>query len=406
MQGEYTMVTLSMLLSKNEFSNFRLLSGGEGLDNIVSVAAFFEWEDEQHIVKDLIPGSFVLTTLSLYKDNLKEAERYMKVMINNHVAGIAIKDIFFDDISDDLKEYSNRYKVPIFAFSETYINNLICLIQNEVDDDKNYSVNGSLLEVMLKNNSLSSAQKQELLRKINAYFKTDAVQAMFFSDESADVPDANALSERYQELIYHLRMLLQSAGQGENPIQAFALYKRGAFLLLSCEGNKTDAMQQYTERLKQLIAKSEHMKNYYIGESACEPGTEIENLLTTAIIANTSAILTDEQIKNISETGADSVIFGNIKTKASEEFFQRTMETLEKAERTGTPFRETLLAYAECGGNIEQTAESLHQHKNTVRYRIDRINKMFGDNDPIITAGNVFYFTRLYQARGYLEELI
>ena len=116
--------------------------------------------------------------------------------------------------------------------------------------------------------------------------------------------------------------------------------------------------------------------------------------------------MTDEQIKNISETGADSVIFGNIKTKASEEFFQRTMETLEKAERTGTPFRETLLAYAECGGNIEQTAESLHQHKNTVRYRIDRINKMFGDNDPIITAGNVFYFTRLYQARAYLEELI
>lgn len=400
------MVTLSMLLSKKEFSTFRLLSGKDGLNNAVCATAFFEWEDEYHIVKDLIPGALVLTTLSMYKDNLKEAERYMKIMMNNHVAGIAIKDVFFSDVSEDLKEYSERQGIPIFVFSETYINDIMRLIQNEVDDDKNYSVNGSLLEVMIKNKNLSGEQKQELLHKINSYFKTDAVQAMFFSDESADVPDANALSERYQELIFHLRMLLQSAGQSENPIQAFALYKRGAFLLLSCEGNKTEAMQQYTERLKQLIAKSEHMKNYYIGESACEPGTEIENLLTTAIIANTSAILTDEQIKNISETGADSVIFGNIKTKASEEFFQRTMENLEKAERTGTPFRETLLAYAECGGNIEQTAESLHQHKNTVRYRIDRINKMFGDNDPIITAGNVFYFTRLCQARAYLEELI
>ena len=400
------MVTLSMLLSKKEFSTFRILSGEGGLDNIVSATAFFEWEDEYHIVKDLIPEALVLTTLSMYRDNIKEGERCLKIMINNNVAGIAIKDVFFSDISDDLKAYSEQHNVPIFVFSETYINDIMRLIQNEVDDDKNYSVNGSLMEVMIKNKTMPGEQKQELLHNINPYFKFDAVRAMFFSDESADVPEAEDLADRYQELICNLRILIENAGQKEKPKYAIALYKRGAFLLLSSEKSKVEAMEAYTDRLKQLISKSKEMKNYYIGESNCEPAKEIGNLLKSAIIANTSAILTDEQMKNISEIGADSVIFSNIKTPASEDFFNQTLDTLEKAERTGTPFRETLLAYVECAGNIEQTAEALHQHKNTVRYRIDRINKMFGDYDSIVTAGNLFYFTRLYQAKDYLEELI
>ena len=49
------MINLSMLLSNNLFSGFRLVSGAEGLENRVVSTGVFDWEDEEDGGLDGLP---------------------------------------------------------------------------------------------------------------------------------------------------------------------------------------------------------------------------------------------------------------------------------------------------------------------------------------------------------------
>jgi DNA-binding PucR family transcriptional regulator len=44
----------------------------------------------------------------------------------------------------------------------------------------------------------------------------------------------------------------------------------------------------------------------------------------------------------------------------------------------GTQLLETLRAYMECNGNVQEVAGLLHVHKHTVRYRLRRITELTG----------------------------
>jgi DNA-binding PucR family transcriptional regulator len=46
----------------------------------------------------------------------------------------------------------------------------------------------------------------------------------------------------------------------------------------------------------------------------------------------------------------------------------------------GTDLLNTAIVYVESEGNINTTSEKLFQHKNTIRYRIRKINELLGSN--------------------------
>ena len=102
----------------------------------------------------------------------------------------------------------------------------------------------------------------------------------------------------------------------------------------------------------------------------------------------------------------DEIVFGNIHTTPAVNSYRRIMGIMKDAEANNTPFMETLLAYVECGGSMEKTSNLLHQHKNTVRYRMDKIQKLFDEDDEITFMGKIYYFVRTYHAMPFLENLI
>ena len=101
------MPTVANLLSKPMFKDFRIVSGRNGLNNKVTSAGFLEWEQDTQITKSFDKGEFVLTTLASIKDDESAIGRSLKLLINNRVSAIAIKDIYFKDLPDDIKSYSN-----------------------------------------------------------------------------------------------------------------------------------------------------------------------------------------------------------------------------------------------------------------------------------------------------------
>ncbi len=60
----------------------------------------------------------------------------------------------------------------------------------------------------------------------------------------------------------------------------------------------------------------------------------------------------------------------------------------EDAQR-GNNLVATLLAYYDCAARVDKTASSLFLHRNSVRYRLDRIRTLLGldiDAPPVIAA--------------------
>ena len=69
---------------------------------------------------------------------------------------------------------------------------------------------------------------------------------------------------------------------------------------------------------------------------------------------------------------------------------RRLLLPLDRAdEERGSRLRATLLAYYASGGSVEKTAEALFLHRNSVRYRLDRVRAMLGlniDHPDVIAA--------------------
>ena len=53
--------------------------------------------------------------------------------------------------------------------------------------------------------------------------------------------------------------------------------------------------------------------------------------------------------------------------------FEEILKPVESQE-----FLDTLATYFSCSGNLDQAAELLHAHKNTVKYRLGRIQALTG----------------------------
>ncbi len=64
-------------------------------------------------------------------------------------------------------------------------------------------------------------------------------------------------------------------------------------------------------------------------------------------------------------------------------FRSRTLAGLDGADAGSGRLRETLRTYIRCGRSREATAAALDVHKNTVRYRLDRIRELLGHDVDI-----------------------
>ncbi len=399
------MINLSMLLSNGLFSGFRLVSGVEGLENRVVSTGFFDWEDEEKLREYFPEGSLIFTTLSMYKDDREAAEAVIRLMIGNRPAAIAIKDVFFSDLSEDVKAYSDRNKVPVFFFTGTFINDLLQLVQNELENDRYYSANGALMETVIKSPSLSCADKLSVLRTIDARIRTESMKAAFFS---TDNPTTSERFEKTEECYYYissLRNAFSSCKPAEGMVLTLIPYSRGLFAVFSCGKADEETLDYMVEEVVRQAMSFDKLCSAYVGTGKFFDGRRVEDVFISAVVANASAVIDRERIKFYSHIGPDRIILGGMKHDESMEFLRDALETISRAEKTGTPFLETMVSFVRNGGSIEKTAEEMFQHKNTIRYRIERINQILG-TEGLSSIAELDIIARMYMALPYIEGLI
>ena len=398
------MPTVANLLSKSLFKNFRLVSGRNGLNNNVTSAGFFEWEQGFQITKYFDKGEFVVTTISSLKDDINAIEKSLKLLINNNVSAIAIKDIYYDDISDNLKNYSDIHGVPILFFTDTYIDEILYAVKNETLNNLYTSFNEIVLDTLMSDINLSSLEKENLLRKINPFFYSSSMICAYISNDT----DTDSISQDSLDLYSNFFStnkieFPQTLGNMEFSY-SFTAYKRGVFLIATCNTSEDDILSEFKAQLISTFKSDKTLNRQCIGISNYIHGFhDIKNMLLDAIFANTACILNKKNLTEISSIGFDYIVFKNCYAQSSNTYFEQIMRSLAGTNVQRAPLLETLLVFVSFNGNIDATAQKMYQHKNTIRYRINKLKTIFSADNDIEFHGKLYFFSRLYFAKQYLD---
>ena len=398
------MPTVANLLSKSMFSEFRVVSGKNGLNNNVTSAGFFEWEQDNQITRSFNKGEFVITTLSSLKNDTAAIEKSLKLLINNNVAAIAIKDIFYKDLPGIIKDYSDERGVPIMFFTDTYIDEILYAVKNETLNSLYTSFNEIVIDSLISNDNLDNLEKENLLRKINPFFLSGSMMCAYISNDT----DTSAISQEsfdiYNDILLDSGVNIPKKIDDADFVYSFIAYKRGIFLIATSNTTSLNTLTKFRDSLIEVLSKSDELSHLCIGVSEYILGVEnISTMLVNAIFANTSCILDKRNVVAIENAPFDHIVFKDRYLLGSNLYYEQILDKLSETSSQRSPLLETLITLISCNGNVDMTAQKMYQHKNTIRYRLNKLKTIFAADNEMEFTGKLYFFSRIHFSKQFLD---
>jgi hypothetical protein len=174
-------------------------------------------------------GEFILTTLSIARDSEDTVDEYLKILIDKNVAAIAIKNVHHCQISDRTIDYANQHHIPIFQFSDTFIDDLIYIIKNAlITNDLNKLRIDKLQGIM---NAQNDADVKNLASELNPFFKENCICC-------CGIPKSEDNPEKAVDSFYEFyNQLVNSQHSAANVTHLLVKGKKCFFLIHSSDSN-------------------------------------------------------------------------------------------------------------------------------------------------------------------------
>lgn len=401
-------VLLRDILSAPLFSNFRIISGYNGINTPVTQVGFFEWESGTDIEKNFAKGEFIITTLAAAKDDPSRAETCLRMLIRHQVSAIAIKDVYYKDISAQLKEFSDTWNVPILFFSDTFIDDVIFYIKTALLKEDS-AMQERIVKSLLYDTSLTPEQCKEYALKLNPFFEKQVLFCAYVA-----VSDLTAVPPQRKPLHFDTfgNFETRTAGtwthipEGSTlpPLKySFLPFQQGAFLV--CTTTDTEV---FPEGFPLKFVKSffpDFGNEHRIGLST-EGGAleELAQFMKKAFFANISCTIDEISSLDFSETGMDQLLCPACFSAWSKQYYRSMLDKLSVAADDADVLITTLDAYCKCGGDVSLTSKITFQHSNTIRYRLQKIRKAWEINDNISFDSQAVMFCRLHRIYQLLDD--
>lgn len=393
------MITVIELLSLPVFSGFRLMSGQSGLYNAVTGTGIFEWESPADVDQTFAKGEFVVTTLSQAKNDSSLAENCLRMLMIKGVSAIAIKTIYFKEISEELKLFSDLHKVPIFLFSSTFFDDVIFTIKNALITSNLNVDHTEKLKALLKPDT-DSERILKTAREINPYFFNSLICCFVsLNDKSLHQED---IEQKYRDTLERRNCLDVDSSR---VVYSMIQYERGILIIYTVKDPFTDLKADIIVFLNKLG----------IGSDSCMLGLsnihfQLEDLSTAikqSLYANASCLIDKEPLLYFDVIGLDKFLMPIKDNLWVKQYYDNFMEKILSHDLIhNSNLMETLIEYVKCNGDIQLTAKKTFQHSNTIRYRLDKAKKILNIEEERDSYANLFIFIRLYEIHNNLDKLI
>lgn len=367
------MITVFDIVTTPMFKDFRIFSGKRGLQNPVSGTGLLDWESGEAITRSFNRGDFVLTTLVADRGNPAGADQCVVSLMRSGVSAVCIKDVFFSELSEETRRLSEQLAIPVFFFSDTFIDDIVFEIRSLLKEDIGSLRDrlGSLLSGALaawyEDGAMPVAAASTINAMLGPYLHGHFLCGAVFSTDGAPLGP----------------VLPSPKGSGQEAFLAVP-FRRGLLLFLSSPRGEDLTPGLLSARWAELRGGSQPD---CLGTSRRMQGPDgIAPAILEAIVSCGAGLLRDAAAPENGEARGRSfaeLLAADFYTPASKAFFLERYRALLTYDREhGSELLATLAAYIQADGDLNLASRRVFQHANTIRYRIGKIKTLLGLEGP------------------------
>lgn len=363
-------ITVLEATKLSTFKNFKLIVGHSGLDRQVEKIGILDYEFISNIHGQFIPGEFVISSLLFAKDHPERILSAVTSLIEDGVSGLAIKNIYYSTLPQEVLDYASEHSFPIFIFDNTvYFEDIITELTDKIRSVDNDALLEAKVDALVRL-SLNKATVREIALEINASFR-EYFFVLYLREKKLFNPHGSI--KLLDEIKKHRSLELQNS---------VMRYRQGLLLILTFD--------QALEETKLIASSLQVFSKLGIPSDQYEGGisgahsdlSDLGHAINESLYAQKSSALIHESLCAFSDIGIYSILMPYYQELWMRQFYDRILQPIKDYdERYNTQLFETAQAFVEQDGKIPETAESLFMHNNTIRYRIGKIKSLLHMED-------------------------
>lgn len=382
------MIRLRELYRLPGIKNLRLVAGDAGLERTVTAAVLFEYDPSRMQLPDFYKGDLVVTTLAYARGEETLVSTSLQALMGQGIGGLLVKTAYFERLPAQVIAAANTSGTPIFLFDDTYIEEVILELTDLIRGRRRFAGYEKDLDALMAAGTDRSTVREILSR----------------------VDPIGAPGYRIYALMPHERMpglderlyavLEQDAAHAKRII--CMEWKRMIVIICHIAG-EAQAQENGAALIEDILAHmgvSREALCVGVSSDQSERG-DFHIALREAVYAARAAGLEGKGLMAAQELGIYTYLF-----PMSENTFvcEQCRRSLSRIHEYDTQNRTNLFAtaqvYVENRMEIAAAAKALFQHPNTVRYRLQKIQKLMGMEDDAMFAPMISLMVSLSRILG------
>ena len=355
----------------NTYSDqLRLLCGKGGLSRRISSVGILDYEFLPEISGKYKHYNFdedqlVVSTLLYARNNPSLVGDAIKDLLNAGASGLVIKDIFRLRIPEPILRYAEARNFPVFILEErdVYIEDIIFNVKSAILRQESSGRIERELDI-ITSESTAETDVLEHARLINPSFET---QHKVFYIFQGDKLVRDSFADYYRRY---------SGSPLDIPESMLARYERGILYITSWEHKAGLGDASIVEAIREELRIPDAAigisdTHYYLGEL----GTSIKEAMYASLVADEDG----SGYVTFSDLGLMRPVFPLSDNKVMADFSSAILSPIIDFDlENNGKLMETLGSWSRHGMSFPEAAEELHQHENTLRYRMDKIGQLTG----------------------------
>lgn len=352
-------VTVNGILSLKFFEEARILSGKNGINNIIKRVNFSDCPliGNELDISLILEGDLFINSLYLFKDNKSKLYETVDYYISNGSSGLLVTDEYLDNLPTDVLKLSDTNDYPIILIpKELSYAEIISKITGMILLDQSSLITEMRIDRLLDKNTGTEEVIQTartLNRKFEKNYFTIFANYSFKFESSKD-----------------------SFKAAVNSKENIKIYKYKESYLIIINFNHYKERSEATKFIKKLLYSYD--TNYKIGIS--EAFLDIKNFGLCVRQSKASVDMSNiigENIVYYKNLRLYKLLYPMKDTIYVREYHNEIIAPIKKYDKdSDSELFLTICTFIENEMDYRATAKKLYQHENTIRYRINKIKKL------------------------------
>ncbi|MEQ8154251.1 MAG: PucR family transcriptional regulator ligand-binding domain-containing protein [Clostridiaceae bacterium] len=375
-------ITYDDLLRLPQMKKARVVSGKDGLDKFILWSHAVELSDAFNWINS---GDLIVTTGVGLKDYKTDLMRIVNELHRNNAAGLVVEvGPYIKSIPDEVRELSDDLKIPILEVP--YEIRVV---------DITYSMSKILFDNYIKDKSMNDLMRELIYQEFNEELYQRAIYYGYKPKKryvAATIQIDNLMDEVLEESVFENRQNMAVGDGILNIVRSVCTkYRKNIFYLL--QGNNViyhiplsdgsdweEEINTINSEIKDTVAAK--MEGLTISIGVGEPCSVLKHFKRSVGEAQKAlkilkACEKSNDIRSYKELGIYRIFFKASDNEELKSIYNGVLNKLiEYDAKNNSDLVHTLDVFLAEDCNIGRTADELYIHRNTLKYRITRIQEI------------------------------